>query len=162
MPQAANSEPRKRELGIVLLFASENPMDWTDGYLTDTEYVYDYQQEFNPLRQRLICLASGLAIPKPKVACELGFGQGLSVNIHAAASTVDWWGTDFNPAQACFARQLAELNGSGAKLFDQAFADFCTRPDLPDFDVIGLHGIWSWISDENRSVIVDFIRRRLQ
>jgi SAM-dependent methyltransferase len=137
-------------------------MGWTDGYVTDTDYVYDYQQEFNPLRQRLICLASGLAIPQPKVACELGFGQGLSVNIHAAASTVDWWGTDFNPTQACFARQLAELNESGAKLFDQAFADFCTRPDLPDFDVIGLHGIWSWISDENRSVIVDFIKRRLQ
>jgi hypothetical protein len=33
---------------------------------------------------------------------------------------------------------------------------------LPDFDFIGLHGIWSWISDENRSVIVDFIRRKLK
>jgi hypothetical protein len=53
------------------------------------------------------------------------------------------------------------LAGSGAKLFDQAFAEFCTRSDLPNFDVIGLHGIWSWISDENRAVLVDFIRRRL-
>jgi SAM-dependent methyltransferase len=137
-------------------------MNWTDGYVTDTEYVYDYQQELNPLRQRLLCLASGFAIPKPKVACELGFGQGLSINIHAAASAVGWWGTDFNPAQVCFAQQFAELNGLGARLFDQAFTDFCTRPDLPDFDVIGLHGIWSWISDKNRSVIVDFVKRRLR
>ena len=72
-------------------------MNWTDGYVTDTEYVYDYQQELNPLRQRLLCLASGFAIPKPKVACELGFGQGLSINIHAAASAVGWWGTGLQP-----------------------------------------------------------------
>ena len=53
-------------------------------------------------------------------------------------------------------------SGAAAKLFDQAFAEFCARPDLPDFDFIGLHGIWSWISDENRAVIVDFIRRKLK
>ena len=137
-------------------------MNWADGYVTDVEYLYEYQPEFNPLRQRLMFLASGLAVPRPKFACELGFGQGLSVNIHAAASAVDWWGTDFSPTHAGFARQLAELTGSEARLFDQAFADFCARPDLPDFDMIGLHGVWSWISDENRRVIVDFIRRRLQ
>jgi len=33
---------------------------------------------------------------------------------------------------------------------------------LPDFDFIGLHGIWSWVSDGNRAVIVDFIRRKLK
>jgi len=33
---------------------------------------------------------------------------------------------------------------------------------LPDFDYIGIHGIWSWISDENRAAIVDFIRRKLK
>ena len=27
---------------------------------------------------------------------------------------------------------------------------------------VGLHGIWSWISDENRAVIVDFIRKKLK
>ena len=27
---------------------------------------------------------------------------------------------------------------------------------------IGLHGIWSWISDANREVIVDFLRRKLK
>jgi SAM-dependent methyltransferase len=137
-------------------------MNWSSGYVTDIEYVYDYQAEFNWLRQRLMCLTSGVAISEPKTACELGFGQGLSVNIHAAASSIEWWGTDFNPTQAQFACQMADVTGSGARLFDQAFADFCYRPDLPDFDMIGLHGIWSWISDENRRVIVDFIERRLK
>ena len=35
-------------------------------------------------------------------------------------------------------------------------------PDLPDFDIIGLHGIWTWISEENSRVVVDIIRRKLK
>ena len=36
------------------------------------------------------------------------------------------------------------------------------RPDLPDFDIIALHGIWTWISEENSRVVVDIIRRKLK
>jgi hypothetical protein len=92
----------------------------------------------------------------------LGFGQGLSVNIHAAASGSTWYASDFNPSQAAFAQSLVSASGADAHLTDEAFADFCNRSDLPDFDSIGLHGIWIWISDENRSIIVDFIRRKLK
>jgi len=67
-----------------------------------------------------------------------------------------------NPAQAGFAQTLANASGARICLYDQAFAEFCQRNDLPDFDFIGLHGIWSWISDDNRQVIVDLIRRRLK
>lgn len=89
--------------------------------------------------------------------------QGLSINIHCAASNVKWWGTDFNPGnQALFAKELAQTYANGAQVTDQAFAEFCAREDLPGFDYIGLHGIWSWVSDENRQVIVDFLRRKLK
>ena len=57
---------------------------------------------------------------------------------------------------------MANISGAGAQLFDQSFTEFCKRSDLPEFDYIGLHGIWSWVSDENRHVIVDFIRRKLK
>ncbi len=136
--------------------------DWTAGYVADIGYTYGYYTELNPALVRLAFLNAGLAFPQMGAACELGFGQGLSTNIHAAASMTSWHGTDFNPAQAGFAQELASTSGNGAKLYDEAFAEFCTRSDLPDFDYIGLHGIWSWISDENRAVIVDFIRRKLK
>ncbi|WP_142811288.1 class I SAM-dependent methyltransferase [Tepidiphilus olei] len=136
--------------------------DWTAGYVADIGYTYGYYNELNPLRIKLAFLNQGLVFPEVGSACELGFGQGLSVNCHAAASVTQWHGTDFNPSQASFAQELAAASGAGAKLYDQAFADFCHRPDLPDFDYIGLHGIWSWISDDNRAVIVDFIRRKLK
>lgn len=136
--------------------------DWTSGYIADIDYTYGYYQELNPLRVKLAFLNAGLTSPETGSACELGFGQGISANFHAAASVTQWYGTDFNPSQAGFGQELAAISGSGAKLYDEAFADFANRPELADFDYIGLHGIWSWISDENRAVIVDFIRRKLK
>ena len=136
--------------------------DWTAGYVADIGYTYGYYTELNPLRARLALLHAGFACPTFENACELGFGQGLSVNLHAAASGVHWAGTDFNPAQAAFAQELASASGSGARLFDQSFEELAARTDLPEFDYIGLHGIWSWISDANRAVIVDLVRRRLK
>lgn len=136
--------------------------DWTHGYVADIGYTYGYYTELNPLRVQLAFLNAGLVPPKAGTACELGFGQGLSANIHAAATITEWHGTDFNLAQAGFARELAEISGANAHLFDEAFDAFCTRDNLPEFDYIGLHGIWSWISDANRAVIVDFVRRKLK
>lgn len=136
--------------------------DWTAGYVADIGYTYGYYGELNPARARLALLSAGIAPPAFESACELGFGQGLSVNIHAAASGTRWHGTDFNPAQAGFARSLAQASGSGAGLHDDSFEQFAARSDLPDFDFIGLHGIWSWVSHENRRTLVEFIRRRLR
>ena len=136
--------------------------DWTSGYVADIGYTYGYYNELNPNRATLAFLNAGYVPPLSGNHCELGFGQGLSANIHAAASGSTWYATDFNPSQAAFAQSLASASGADAHLTDEAFADFCNRSDLPDFDSIGLHGIWSWISDENRTVIVDFIRRKLK
>lgn len=136
--------------------------DWTAGYVADIGYTYGYYPELNPLRVQLAFLNAGLAFPANGTACELGFGQGMSTNIHAAASVTQWSGTDFNPSHAAFAQELAVTTGASAKLFDESFAEFCTREDLHEFDYIGLHGIWSWISDVNRKVIVDFLRRKLK
>lgn len=137
-------------------------MSWTSGYVADIGYTFGYYTELNPLRVPPAFLNTGLVCPQIHTACELGYGQGLSANLHAAASAIQWYGTDFNPSQAGFAQELATVSGSGAKLYDEAFADFAARQGLPDFDYIGVHGIWSWISDENRQVIVDFVRRRLK
>lgn len=136
--------------------------NWNEGYVSEIGYTYGYYTELNPLRINLAFLNAGLRIPKVGTACELGFGQGLSTCVHAAASTVSWFGTDFNPAQARFAQDLSDAAGVSTGLYDDSFAEFCSRTDLPDFDYIALHGIWSWISDDNRAIIVDFIKRKLK
>lgn len=136
--------------------------DWNAGYITDIGYTYGYYNELNPLREKFAFLTAGLNVAPCRTACEIGFGQGVSVNIHAASQPdTAYWATDFNSAQAGFAQTVAAASGANVKLFDQSFAEFCSRDDLPGFDSIGIHGTWSWINDENRAVIVDFIRRKL-
>ncbi|MGO1855606.1 MAG: class I SAM-dependent methyltransferase [Psychrobacter sp.] len=136
--------------------------NWSEGYVSDIDYTYGYYPELNPHNVKIPFLMAGLEVPKFITACELGFGQGMSINAHAAASNIEWYGTDFNPSQASFAQELVDVSGSNAHIFDQSFSEFCGREDLPDFDFIGLHGIWSWVSNENRAIITDFIRRKLK
>ena len=76
-----------------------NTSNWNSGYLVDVEYIYGYYHELNPARHQLAFLNCGLAFPEMGTACELGFGQGMNINIHAATSQTEWWGTDFNPSQ---------------------------------------------------------------
>lgn len=132
------------------------------GYVREVDYTFGYYQYLSPARLRQLFLHLGWAAPEVKTACELGFGQGVSVNMHAAASGIQWFGTDFNASQAAFARELAAASGSGAQLFDQDFHQFCQRSDLPDFDFIGIHGIWSWVSNETRAILTDFLKRKLR
>lgn len=136
--------------------------NWTSGYVADIGYTFGYYGELNPLLVKLAFTHAGYRFPHIENACELGFGQGISINIHASATNIAWSGTDFNPAQADFAKELSNASGNNAQLFDESFARYCSRDDLPDFDYIGLHGIWSWISDENRTVITDFVARKLK
>ena len=67
--------------------------DWTAGYVADIGYTYGYYTELNPLRVRLAFLNAGLVPPDVGTACELGFGQGMSANLHAAASESQTWDT---------------------------------------------------------------------
>jgi hypothetical protein len=69
---------------------------------------------------------------------------------------------DFNPAHVLHAEGLADRSGAMVHLSDDSFAAFAGRKDLPMFDVIALHGVWSWVSDENRRVILDLIRKKLR
>lgn len=131
-------------------------------YEETVNYTYGHYTELNPLRIKLAFLRQGVMFPAVNTACELGFGQGLSINLHAAASSVEWWGNDFNPAHVAFAEALAKASGVESHLSDESFLELSQREDLPEFDFIALHGIWSWISPENRQVIVDFMRRKLR
>ena len=138
-------------------------MKWADGYVTEIDYTFGYYRELSPSMLVLSCLAAGFAPPNsgPLRCLELGFGQGVSINIHAAAVDGEFWGTDYNPAHVAHALSLSKASHSGATLLDDSFGELASRNDLPDFDIIALHGVWSWISHKNRKHIVDIIRRKL-
>ncbi len=139
-------------------------MAWSEGYFTDLNYTHGYYPEMNPAILRLACLCNAVEpqMPEAPTYLELGFGQGVTINMLAAASSGSYWGTDFNPAQVVEAHKLADVSGADIHLFDDSFEEFASRRDLPDFDIIALHGIWSWISEKNRKIITDIIRRKLR
>jgi Predicted methyltransferase regulatory domain len=137
--------------------------EWTSGYVSDVDYTHGYYRELSPPNLSLALLNRSVNARhgRPLRYLELGFGQGLSLNIHAAACPGEFWGTDFNPGHAANSSEMAEVSDSGAHIFDLSFEELAARDDLPEFDVIALHGIWSWISDENRAVIVELARKKL-
>lgn len=134
----------------------------TGSYRVTIPYIRDYQAELNPLRARLVLLRAGLRPAVVGTACELGYGQGTSLAIHASASPVAWYGTDFNPVHAAAARRLAGISGAEVSVSDEPFARYCARTDLPEFDFIGLHGVWSWIAEADREAILRFVQARLR
>lgn len=135
---------------------------WREGYVSDIGYNYSYNTTINPLHVSFAMLCAGYAPPQFDTACELAFGQSISLNLHAAGGATKWWGTDFNAGHVAFAREMMTAANSGIELFENSFADFNKRDDLPDFDFIVLAGTWSWVSDENRATIIEFIRRKLK
>lgn len=139
-------------------------MDWTSGYLAEIDYTHGYYRELAPGLMDFALLLSGHEPPSRTGMryLELGYGQGLSANIHAAAVPGEFWGADFNPVHAANAQALAHAAQSDGRFFDDSFVDLATRSDLPSFDYIGLHGVWSWVNDDNRRAIVDILRQRLK
>lgn len=137
--------------------------NWTEGYFSNINYTTGYYGALNPQKMIIPLLRAGIQPPEVFNACELGFGMGLSLNIHAASGHAKWYGTDFNPSHALFAQHLANQGARKKVLIaDQAFSEFCSRDDLPEFDFIALHGIFSWISPQNQATIIDFIARKLK
>lgn len=142
----------------------------TDGYVTSLVYKAYYFNDLSPNFLRALLLLCGHDLPKreagePLRYLELGFGQGLSVNIHAACVDGEFWGTDFNAEQVDMAQEIATAAELSTKLLEDSFASFREKSDageLPQFDIITLHGIWSWISDENREHILKIIEKNLK
>ena len=89
--------------------------EWTSGYVSDVDYTHGYYRELSLPILALALLNRGVNAThgRPLRYLELGFGQGLSLNIHAAACLGEFWGTDFNPGQAANAKEMAEVSGSG-------------------------------------------------
>lgn len=140
--------------------------NWASGYVADLDYTAGFYEHMTPVKLTFALLAKGLAAPdigSPYNYCELGCGHGVTVNVMGAANPMgNFWATDFNPSQIANARKLASAAGlDNVHFFDSSFAEF-EQADLPMFDFITLHGIWTWVSEQNRQEIVRFIRSRLK
>lgn len=147
--------------------------DWTGGYVTDVDYITGFYRELAPVWIDLVLVVRGLTVPgfesvharsaaRGYTYCELGCGTGLSVTLLAAANPqARFFANDFNPAHVASARRLAQRAGlTNITFLDLSFEEML-RADLPELDYIAFHGVYSWVSDDNRRHIRDFVRARL-
>lgn len=143
---------------------------WSEGYVSDTVYEAHYFADMEPDFLRMCLLLNGIDLPQRKIdepmrCLELGYGQGINMAVCSAAVSCEFWGTDFNPDHTLRATELAQSAQLDAKYLNLSFAELDARGvagALPQFDIIALHGVWSWISDENRRHILNIIHRNLK
>jgi ubiquinone/menaquinone biosynthesis C-methylase UbiE len=137
----------------------------THGYVTELEYTGHYYENQNPILLNYIAGLNGLN-PVDKLQkftyCELGCGKGVTLNVLADANPDSQFiGIDFNEEHIKAARQQAEdCNITNVRYFPVSFEQMQTL-DLPDFDYITLHGVYTWVSPELRGHINAFLKRKL-
>lgn len=143
---------------------------WSDGYVSDIEYLPGFYMDQTPAHLDVACLLRDIEPPvaagAPFRYCELGCGVGESALAIAASNhRSEVWGFDFNPAHIARGRDLARAGGlRNIHLQEASFEQLAKGEvhDLPAFDYIALHGVWSWVSPASRSHIVNFIDRHLK
>ncbi|AGF52142.1 sll1526 [Synechocystis sp. PCC 6803] len=141
-------------------------MTWNEGYVLEVNYTYGFYGELSPLKLALANTLKSLKSPnleKNFNYCELACGRGYSTNLLASCyPQAQFYANDFNPSHIVEARTLAETAGTkNVHFFDDSFEEFINQ-DLPQFDFIVLHGIYSWITPRNRQAIVNFIRQKIK
>lgn len=142
-------------------------MSWTDGYVADTAYTNHFYAELAPTHLDFVALNAGFAPPDHDDGrfryCELGCGNGASTNLLAVSNPdAAFVGIDFMPVHVASARQAAREAGiRNAHFLEMSFAQ-ASHESFEPFDYIVAHGVFSWITRENRGELVEFIRRFLR
>ena len=135
------------------------------GYVTDVPYTWSFFKFQNPVLLSYVARLKGHVAPdpaKPFAHCDLGCGNGVTTNLLAAAYPhAEFYGVDINSEHIDNARALAEKSGLANAHFIDASFDELDQYDLPKFDYITMHGVYSWVQAEVRDQIHSVIDRLL-
>jgi SAM-dependent methyltransferase len=146
------------------------PTDWSRGYPIRESYPARWHHFQSPAHLRAICAVMGVAWDvgpeTPLSIAEVGCGTGYTAQMLAAGNP-RWQvvGLDYNPAHIAQARSVAAAAGLENLRFleaDLAELGDSALEQLPEFDLITVHGVWSWVGDAVRDGILRLLRRRLK
>ena len=137
-----------------------------EGYVTEIDYARSFIREMSPSGLSFVASILGFEAPSTKGAfryLELGCGRGFTTNLLAACHpNAEFVANDFNARQIDEANALARAAGlSNVTFLPSSFEGLLTE-DIGEFDFIGLHGVLSWVSAENRAFLHRTIRDRLR
>jgi SAM-dependent methyltransferase len=138
------------------------------GPLADVAYTAGFYREMAPSHLAFAAIAAGSAPGlglQPRRVLELGFGQGFGLALLAAANPdIAFEGYDLDVSNVAHAQRLSDharlenvtLSRAG---FEEAAA---LLDDRNDVDVVGMHGVLSWISPAARDAAIAIVEKRLR
>ena len=141
-------------------------MTASDDPIERTAYVDTFFKELSPTWLNYVAALHGVApcrLDRPFAYAELGCGFGQTVVTNAAAfPDARFVACDINAQHIAAARRYADALGvRNLDLLPTSF-DEIARRDLPPFDFVVLHGVYSWIGDDAKRAVRTFIRRHLK
>jgi SAM-dependent methyltransferase len=136
-----------------------------DGYVNDIPYMDNVWTDHAPGHLRFKALAHGVGAPDASrftylaLGCGTGIGTTLYAGLHPEAHFV---GIDASEAHIVQAEAFAKETGIANVRFIRAtFQEMLASPpaDLPLFDYVIVHGVYSWIDEANREVLRRLLRK---
>ena len=136
------------------------------GYITEIEYTSEYYDHLNPHLLAYTVALNGYApidTERPFRFLELGSGQGLTLNLLAAANPDSQFiGVDMNPSHVKNSNEFAKSLGlENARSIEAGF-DKIPELGLGEFDIIACHGVYTWVSSQVqadiRSILKNYLR----
>ncbi|MGA7867356.1 MAG: class I SAM-dependent methyltransferase, partial [Stellaceae bacterium] len=137
-----------------------------DGYAADIPYLRDFKPMLAPAWLDHVALVAGIEPPARRNGfawCDLGCGQGVTAAILAATHPAGvFHGIDAMPVHIDHARRLAAA--AAIPNLELHAVDFAAAIalELPQFDYIVAHGVYTWVGPEAQYAMRRFIDRRLK
>ena len=138
----------------------------SNGYVLDTSYTDRFFRELSPVWLNYVAALNGFPprpLDRPFTYLELGCGYGHSAMVHAGAfPDAAFHACDVNPGFIDEARRRAAELEIGNIAFHQNSFEELLAADLPRFDFITLHGVYSWVGPEARRAVRELLDKLLE
>lgn len=135
-------------------------------YITDVPYTRRFVRELSPSWLDFTALICGFAPPRREGGfawCELGCGHGVTPTLLAALHPeAVFHGIDLMPQHAESGRALSRDAGVENVHFEAVDFAAAAALDLPGFDYIVAHGVYTWIDEAAQADLLRFVERRLR
>src|SRR5690348_10821467 len=134
-------------------------------YVLDSRYADTFFQELSPAWLNYVRAINGVParpLESRFTYLELGAGFGHTTVVNAGAfPRGEFHACDFNPEHIEGGRRYAGALDLGNVAFHEASFERLLEQDLPLFDFIVLHGVYSWVSAESRAAVRRIISEKL-
>jgi len=135
-------------------------------YVTDVPYARRFVRELAPAWLDFTALICGFRPPARENGfawCELGCGHGVTPALLAVThQNGQFLGIDLMPQHADFGKALCRDAGIGNARFEALDFAAAAALDLPPFDYIVAHGVYTWIDAAAQADLIDFVDRHLK